>query len=62
MAKHFFGINKGNKFTTVTDATSTTSKDIELTVELTSDASREQVIVALQNLRDYILQNSWPPA
>jgi len=62
MAKHFFGIDKGNKFTSVTDSTSTTSKDIEVTVELTSDATKEQVIVALQNLRDYILQNSWPPA
>lgn len=62
MAKHFFGIDKGNKFTSVSDSTSTTSKDIEVTVELTSDATKEQVIVALQNLRDYILQNSWPPA
>jgi hypothetical protein len=62
MAVQYFGIEKGAKFTTVTQDSSTTSKTIELTVDLADGASKEQVIVALQNLKDYILQNKWPPA
>lgn len=62
MAVQYFGIEKGAKFTTVTQDSSTTSKTIELAVDLADGASKEQVIVALQNLKDYILQNKWPPA
>ncbi len=59
---HYFGIELGLALDTVTDDTSSTSKSIELVVDLDDNASKEQVVVALQNLRDYILQSAWPPA
>jgi hypothetical protein len=59
---HYFGIDLGLSLDTIIDDDSTTSKSIELVVELDDDPTREQVIVALQNLRDYILQANWPPA
>jgi hypothetical protein len=62
MALHYFGINRGNKPTTVTSGNSTTSKDIEVTVELTSGADKEDVLVALESIKNAILQNKWPPA
>jgi hypothetical protein len=62
MAVQYFGIEKGGKFTTVTQDSSSTGKTIEVAVDLADGASKEQVIVALQNLKDYILQNKWPPA
>jgi hypothetical protein len=62
MALHYFGINRGNKPTTVTSGAATTSKDIEVTVELTSGADKEDVLVALESIRNAILQNKWPPA
>lgn len=62
MAKHYFGIDRGAKPTTVTSGTGTTNKDIEVTVELTSGADREDVVVALESLRNAILQSKWPPA
>jgi hypothetical protein len=62
MAKHYFGINRGNKPTTVTEGTASTTKDIEVTVELTAGADREDVLVGLENIKNAILQNKWPPA
>ena len=62
MAVRYFGIEKGAKFTTVTQGSSSTGKTVEVTVDLADGASKEQVLVALQNLKDYILQNKWPPA
>jgi hypothetical protein len=62
MALHYFGIDRGNKPTTVTSGTASTTKDIEVTVELTSGADREDVLVALESIRNAILQNKWPPA
>jgi len=59
---HFFGIDLGLSLDTVIDDDSTTGKSVELVVELDDDPTKEQVIVALQNLRDYLLQNDWPPA
>ena len=62
MALPYFGIDRGNKPTTVTSGTASTTKDIEVTVELTSGADREDVLVALESIRNAILQNKWPPA
>jgi hypothetical protein len=59
---HYFGIDLGLALDTVIDDDSTTGKSVELVVELDDDPTKEQVIVALQNLRDYILQSPWPPA
>jgi hypothetical protein len=59
---HYFGIDLGLSLDTVIDDDSTTGKSVELVVELDDDPTKEQVIVALQNLRDYLLQNDWPPA
>lgn len=62
MALHYFGINRGNKPTTVTSGSATTNKDIEVTVELTAGADKEDVLVALESIKNAILQNKWPPA
>lgn len=62
MAVQYFGIEKGAKFTTVTQDSSSTGKTIEVAVDLADSATKEQVLVGLQNIKDYILQNKWPPA
>jgi hypothetical protein len=59
---HYFGIDLGLPLETVTDGAASTTKSVEVVVELDDDPTREQVVVALQNLRDYILQSPWPPA
>lgn len=48
---------------TVTEAvgSATVTTDIELTVDLATTPSRERVLVALERMRDYILQINWPP-
>lgn len=62
MASRYFGIEKGEKFTSITEDSSTTGKTIEVVVDLADGASREQVLVGLENLKNYILQSNWPPA
>jgi hypothetical protein len=59
---HYFGIDLGLSLDTVTDGAASTTKSVELVVELDDDPTKEQVVVALQNLRDYLLQSPWPPA
>lgn len=59
---HYFGIELGLALDTVTDGTSTTAKSVEAVVELDDNPTKEQVLLALENIKEYILQSPWPPA
>ncbi len=62
MAVRYFGIEKGANVDGVTQGSSTTSKDVEVTVDLAAAADKQQVLVAIENLKIYITNNIWPPA
>lgn len=59
MADWFYGVNKGSRTmgSDISVATSTQSKDIELHVNTTNNPKKEDVIVALEQFRWYILSN-----
>jgi hypothetical protein len=61
MADRFYGVDKGKQYTDVTDAAVTTSKVIELRVADTV-LIKSEVILALENMKNYILKNVFPPA
>jgi hypothetical protein len=62
MASRYFGLDVGLPQTSVTEGASTQSKTVEVVVDLADNATREQVLVALKNIENYILQDVWPPA
>lgn len=63
MAVRYFGIEKGLTMGGITQDSSTTSKTFEFTVDLADGATREQAILAIEQLKNYIAQNTnWPPA
>jgi hypothetical protein len=60
MAVQYFGVNRGAQSTTVTTGTSSTSKNVEVAVDLTKSMTRAEVIQALDEIRIYILSNPSP--
>lgn len=63
MAKRYVGIDKGKSLDTITQGSSTTSKHVEIVIDLSVTATRQDVLVALEKLEYYITQNtSWPMA
>ena len=63
MASRYFGIEMGKTFDDVTQGSSTTSKTVEIVVDLADGATREQVLLAIEQLEMYITKNTnWPPA
>ncbi len=62
MASRYFGISLGKNAHEVSEDSRTTSKAIELVVDLTAGASRLDVIVALEKIKDHMLRGVWPPA
>lgn len=63
MADRFIGIVKGGTLDSVTQGSSTTSKAIELRIDLAVTMTKQEVLLALEHLEHYIEQNAiWPMA
>jgi len=60
MASQYFGTDRAGQFTAVATGTSTTGKKIELVVDLTGNATRAEVLRALEAIQNYILSNPSP--
>lgn len=56
MATYFFGINDGaGSMGTITEGATTTSKDVEVVINTTANVpSKEELLLALLKLSDYI--------
>jgi len=62
MASRFYALDIGQNMTQVVEGSSTGSKTVEIAVDLSDNATREQVLVCIENIKNYILQDVWPPA
>ena len=62
MASHFYALDVGESEYQVVDGASTQSKTVEIVVELADNATRDQVLVAIDNIKNYILRDIYPPA
>lgn len=61
MAVQYIGVNRGAQRTTITTGTSSTSKTLEVTVDLTGNMTREEIVRQLGDIQDYILSNPSSP-
>ena len=62
MASRYYALDIGDNEYEVVEGSSTGSKTVEVVVDLADNATREQVLVALKNIENYILRDVWPPA
>ena len=62
MASRYYGVNKGVEAYSVSEDSSTTSKKVELVVDLSANQTRQEVLVALKKIEDHIMRGIWPPA
>lgn len=62
MANRYFGNDHGKTEFDITQGSSTTSKDVEVVVDLSAGMSKNDVLVKLKEISNYILKNIWPPA
>ena len=64
MAKQYLGLTRGNQLNgSITEDSSTTSKSIELVVDLADTSlTKNDLLIALEALEAYIIKRSWPLA
>jgi hypothetical protein len=61
MATQYIGVDRGAQRTTITTGTSTTSKTLEVTVNLAGNMTRAEVYRQLNDIADYILDTRTTP-
>jgi L-alanine-DL-glutamate epimerase-like enolase superfamily enzyme len=63
MATRKYGISLGENHTEVTEAVgSAVTDNVEVTIDLAAGMSRQDAILALQKVQNYIAEHNWPPA
>lgn len=62
MATRYFGVDKGKTQTDVVQDSGTTSKDVEIEIDLAAGMDRQQVLLAIEYIKNVILQSKWPLA
>lgn len=67
MASRYYGINRGqtlNGYGTavVAEGSSTGTKDLEIAVDLSKSLTKLEVLLLIDELKQYITKGNWPPA
>lgn len=62
MASRYYALDIGENEYQVAEGAATQSKTVEVAVDLADNATRDQVLVAIDNIKNYILRDVWPPA
>lgn len=58
---YYYGLNKGdNEYAAASSSASTTSKDVEIVVNNTNVTARQELLNAIDNLRNFVIRNNWP--
>lgn len=58
---YYFGINNGdNEYAAASSTSSTTSKDVEIVVNQTNVPSRQELLLAIEKLENFIVRSNWP--
>ena len=62
MASRYYALDVGGSIVDVAEGSSTQSKTVEIAIDLADGASRQEVFNAIENIKNYILQDIYPPA
>jgi hypothetical protein len=64
MADRFYGIDRGEQgVRNVTEGSATTATtDVELRVDLAANMQKDEVLFAIESIKQAIIQDTWPPA
>ena len=62
MASRYIAVDLGLQEKDVVEGSSTNTKTVELVVDLADSPSRQDVVLALEYIKNYVLKMLWPPA
>lgn len=62
MADRIYGLDRGDTEFDVSEGSSSPTKDVEVVVDLAVSLEKEEVIRALEMIKNHIIKGNWPPA
>lgn len=62
MANRYYGVDRGGEKKDITEDSSTTSKDVEVVIDLSPGMDRAEALIMLEYIKQYIMEDTWPPA
>lgn len=62
MASRYYALNRGLQKKDVAEGSSTQSKTVEIAINLADGASKQEVYLLIEEITNYILEDTWPPA
>lgn len=62
MADRFYGLDRGDVKNDISEDSSSPTKDVEVAVDLAIGMDKSEVLILLDEIKAYILENQWPPA
>lgn len=64
MATRLYGLSRGETEFSVTEdvGSAVAADDVELTVDLAANMTKNEVLMALDMLKNHIVKGPWPPA
>lgn len=62
MASRYYGSDRGETYDDITESSATTSKDVELVVDLAASLTKSEVLMKLDEIKGWITKGNWPPA
>lgn len=60
MASKYIGVNIGETLEDVTHGSSTTTSDVEVVVDLTNGLTTSDIVIALDLIKAYLVENDYP--
>lgn len=61
MASQYYGLNRGQTEFSMTSGTSTGSVDVELRYDLTKSLTKSEILAILEQIRNQIIKDNYPP-
>lgn len=64
MATRLYGISRGENMNAVVSGvgSATSADNVEVTIDLAANMQKSEVLDSLEKIKNYIVNNQWPPA
>jgi len=62
MADRIYGLDRGDSEFSVSEGSSSPTKDVEVVVDLAVSLEKSEVLQLLEMIKNHVIKGNWPPA